>query len=99
MSRFLPLWFAVLALHELDVPETEIVCGRLLQMNLIDLFMQEHPELGLCFYDVHNDGSGVYYSSRLRPVVNMQPKHIGHLGGVGSNVWQFNADTHIPEVS
>lgn len=25
----------------------------------------------------------------------MQPKHIGHLGGVGSNVWQFNADTHI----
>jgi len=79
----------------IDVPETEIVCGRLLQMNPIDLFMQEHPELGLCFYDVHNDGSGVYYSSRLRPIVNFQPKHIGHLGGVGSNVWQFNADTHI----
>ena len=79
----------------IDVPETEIVCGQLLQMNPIDLFMQEHPELGLCFYDVHNDGSGVYYSSRLRPVVNMQPKHIGHLGGDGSNVWQFNADTHI----
>lgn len=79
----------------IDVPETEIVCGRLLQMSPVDLFMQEHPELGLCFYDVHNDGSGVYYSSRLRPVVNMQPKHIGHLGGFGSNVWQFNADTHI----
>ena len=79
----------------IDVPETEIVSGRLLQMNPIDLFMQEHPEIGLCFYDLHNDGSGVYYSSRLRPIVNMQPKHIGHLGGVGSNVWQFNADTHI----
>lgn len=79
----------------IDVPETEIVSGRLLQMNPIDLYMQSHPELGLCFYDVHNDGSGVYYSSRLRPVVNMQPKHIGHLGGAGSNVWQFNADTHI----
>ena len=79
----------------IDVPETEIVAGRLIQLNSIDLFMQEHPELGLCFYDVHNDGSGVYYSSRLRPIVNMQPKHIGHLGGVGSNVWQFNADTHI----
>jgi N,N-dimethylformamidase len=37
----------------------------------------------------------VFYSSRLRPIVNMQPKHIGHLGGVGSNLWQFNADTHI----
>lgn len=79
----------------IDVPETEIVSGRLLQMNPIDLYMQSHPQLGLCFYDVHNDGSGVYYSSRLRPVVNMQPKHIGHLGGSGSNVWQFNADTHI----
>ena len=79
----------------LDVPETEIVCGQLLQLNPIDLFQQTHPELGLCFYDLHNDGSGVYYSSRLRPIVNMQPKHIGHLGGAGSNVWQFNADTHI----
>ena len=79
----------------LDVPETEIVAGRLLQMNPIDLYMQEHPEIGLCFYDLHNDGSGVYYSSRLRPIVNMQPGHIGHLGGTGSNVWQFNADTHI----
>lgn len=79
----------------IDVPETEIVCGRLLQMNQMDLFMQSHPELGLCFYDLHNDGSGVYYSSRLRPIVNMQPKQFGHLGGAGSNVWQFNADTHI----
>ena len=79
----------------LDVPETEIVIGRLIQLNESDLFQQEHPELGLCFYDLHNDGSGVYYSSRLRPIVNMQPKIIGHLGGVGSNIWQFNADTHI----
>ena len=79
----------------IDVPETEIVAGRLLQMNPIDLYMQEHPEIGLCFYDLHNDGSGVFYSSRLRPIVNMQPGHIGHLGGSGSNVWQFNADTHI----
>ena len=79
----------------LDVPETEIVIGRLIQLNESDLFQQAHPELGLCFYDLHNDGSGVYYSSRLRPIVDMQPKFIGQLGGVGSNVWQFNADTHI----
>ena len=79
----------------LDVPEAEIVIGRLLEHKKHDLFMQEHPELGLCFYDVHNDGSGVFYSSRLRPVVDMQPKIIGALGGAGSNVWQFNADTHI----
>ena len=42
----------------IDVPETEIVTGRLIQMNPIDLFMQTHPEIGLCFYDLHNDGSG-----------------------------------------
>ncbi len=79
----------------LDVPETELVSGRLIQLSELDLFMNGHPELGLCFYDLHSDGSGVFYSSRLRPVVNMQPKFVGHLGGVGSNVWQFNADTHI----
>lgn len=79
----------------IDVPETEIVIGRLIQLQSTDLFQQENPELGLCFYDLHNDGSGVYYSSRLRPIINMQPKVIGALGGVGSNLWQFNADTHI----
>ena len=79
----------------IDVPETELVTGRLLELTEQDCFMQEHPELGLCFYDVHNDGSGVYYSSRLRPVINMQPKFVGKLGGFDSNVWQFNADTHI----
>lgn len=79
----------------LDVPETELVCGRLIEMTMADRFMQCHPELGLSFYDLHSDGSGVYYSSRLRPVVDMQPGWIGKLGGAGSNVWQFNADTHI----
>ena len=79
----------------LDVPETELVCGRLIELTEQDLFMQTHPELGLCFYDLHNDGSGVYYSSRLRPVMDLQPKFVGKLGGDGSNVWQFNADTHI----
>ena len=79
----------------IDVPETELVIGRLLELTEQDCFMLEHPELGLCFYDLHNDGSGVFYSSRLRPVIDMQPKFVGKLGGFGSNLWQFNADTHI----
>jgi len=78
-----------------EFSETEIVTGRLLQFNKNDLLLQEHPELGLCFYNIHNDGSANFYSSRLRPIINMQPKHIGQLGGIGSNLWQFNADTHI----
>ena len=79
----------------LDVPETELVCGRLVELSEQDLYMQTHPELGLCFYDLHSDGSGVHYSSRLRPVMDLQPKFVAKLGGAGSNVWQFNADTHI----
>ncbi len=41
--------------------------GRLLQFGHIDLYMYEHPELGGSLYDAHADGSGVCYSSRLRP--------------------------------
>ena len=79
----------------IDVPETETVCGRLIEVNDQDIFLQENPELGLSFYDVHNDGSPVFYSSKRRPIINFQPKVKGVLGGLGSNVWQFNADTHI----
>lgn len=79
----------------LDVAETELVCGRLVELTPLDLFAQTHPALGLSFYDVHNDGSPVYYSSRLRPVLDLQPGFVGKLGGAGSNVWQFNADTHL----
>lgn len=79
----------------IDVPDTELVCGRLIEINEQDVFLQEHPEVGLSFYDLHEDGSPVFYSSKKRPIINFQPKSIGKIGGVGSNVWQFNADTHI----
>lgn len=79
----------------IDVPETELVTNRLLEINDHDHFMQENPELGYSFYDVHNDDSGVYYSSRKRPIIDFQPKFVAKLGGKDSNVWQFNADTHI----
>lgn len=79
----------------LDVPGTEIGMGRLVEIDRHHAFLQEHPEFGFSFYETHADGSGVFHSSRLRPVVDMQPKVKGFLGGLGSNVWQFNADTHI----
>lgn len=41
----------------------------------IDQYMAEHRELGLSLYDVHSDGSGCVYSSRLRPILNMRPKY------------------------
>src|SRR5579859_4552713 len=41
----------------------------------VDQYMAEHRELGLSLYDVHSDGSGCSYSSRLRPILNMRPKY------------------------
>lgn len=79
----------------LDVPGTEVGMGRLVEIDPHHQFLQEHPELGFSFYEVHSDGSGVFYSSRNRPILDLQPGIKGFLGGLGSNVWQFNADTHI----
>jgi len=79
----------------LDVPGTEIGMGRLVEIDRHHAFLQEHQEMGFSFYEVHDDGSGVFYSSRNRPVLDIQPGIKGFLGGQGSNLWQFNADTHI----
>ncbi|PYR44755.1 MAG: N,N-dimethylformamidase [Acidobacteria bacterium] len=43
----------------------------------------------LSLYSRHSDGSGVCYSSRLRPITNMRPKI------ETNNPWQFMADTHL----
>ena len=64
--------------------------------NLWDYFLPEDhlalrlPLLGL--YDHHRDGSGVCYSSRLRPVVNMRPHY--QLALIHS-AHQFPADLHL----
>ncbi len=60
-----------------------------------DIFLAEHREYGGSLYDRHADNSGIYYSSRLRPILNMRPKYQSWLGGAGSALWQLNADTHI----
>jgi N,N-dimethylformamidase len=73
----------------------ELTMGRLLQFGHIDLYMYEHPELGGSLYDRHLDGSGVAYTSRLRPNLNGAPCYHSWLGGHGSALYQYNADTHI----
>jgi len=54
--------------------------------NPEDAFLLDHPEVGYSLYEYHADGSGVHFSSRLRPILNMKPKTIP---------WSFNADTNI----
>ncbi len=69
--------------------------GRLLTFGHADLYMYAHPELGGSLYDTHADGSGVCYSSRLRPNLNFSPRYHSWLGGHGSALYQYNADTHL----
>lgn len=75
--------------------EAERVIGRLLQFGHADIYMYENPEIGLSLYDLHLDGSGVCYSSRRRPVLNYTSQYHSWLGGHGSALWQYNADTHL----
>ena len=41
-----------------------------------DAWLNEHPEIQLSLYDMHADGSGVCYSSRLRPIPSLRPAFI-----------------------
>ena len=73
----------------------EILMNRMVHFGHSDLWMYDHPELGGSLYDTHADGSGVAYSSRLRPVLNFKAQYHSWLGGHGSAVYQYNADTHL----
>ena len=50
----------------------------------------------LSMYDRHSDGSGVTYSSRLRPIPNMRPGYRMPLLGLGEgHPYFFSADLHL----
>jgi N,N-dimethylformamidase len=69
-------------------PTAERAHGALLTLSPTDLFLMARRDLGLSTYDVHRDGSGCFYSSRLRPILNMRPKRV---------LWSFNADLHVTD--
>jgi N,N-dimethylformamidase len=60
--------------------------GRVLTLGPEELQIHMSRELGLSTYDTHSDGSGVRFSSRLRPVLNAGP---------GTDLWNYAADTHL----
>jgi N,N-dimethylformamidase len=54
-----------------------------------------HPEYGASTYNLHSDGSGICYSSRLRPILTMRPGFLTFFDKHGSGLRHFPADTHI----
>ncbi len=65
---------------------TELYQGRLAMLDAVDNLLLEYPDVGLSTYDRHSDGSGVAYSSRLRPATNIKPS---------GRHWNFNLDLFI----
>ena len=64
----------------------EIYHGRVTVMDAVDKMLLKHPEMGLSTYDRHSDGSGVFYSSRLRPAINIRPT---------GRMWNYCVDMFI----
>ena len=62
------------------------IFGAAKAKNPSDAYLMENPEVGYSLYEYHGDGSGVHFSSWLRPVLNLKPKTI---------MWSFNADTNL----
>ncbi len=72
----------------------ELLAGKVPIMQASDLYLNEHREYGLSTYSLHSDGSGVCYSSRLRPILNMRPKYRHWLS---PSLWQLNGDLHLTD--
>ncbi len=64
--------------------DTEKVSNGFTVVDRRDLLLMTRPDLGLSTYDCHSDGSGVAFSSRLRPIAELAP---------GNQLWSFTADT------
>jgi N,N-dimethylformamidase len=76
----------------LDAPLAQLMVARAPVMWEGNVVLSEHREFGLSTYDTHADGSGVAYSTRLRPILNMRP---GFRHWLSPSLWQFNADLHL----
>jgi len=72
--------------HGWDDPLSEICYGALIDLGPTEMFLDQRPDFGRSTYDIHADGSGSCFSSRLRPILNTRPQH---------RIWNFGADLHI----
>lgn len=72
----------------------QLLAGKVPVMSASDLYLNEHREYGLSTYSKHSDGTGVCYSSRLRPILNMRPKYRHWLS---PSLWQLNGDLHLTD--
>ena len=70
----------------------ELLVYRVPIMQQQNMFLSEHREYGGSIYDTHTDGSGICFSSRLRPILSIRPKYDHFLTQAP---WQYPADLHL----
>lgn len=75
-----------------DAQIAQPITGQTPIVSAVDIEMYQAREFGLSTYDTHVDGAGVCYSSYLRPIINMRPKH--RISSMGIP-WEFPADLSI----
>jgi N,N-dimethylformamidase len=76
----------------IETPAVELITGHPLVLYDWDYALAAHPEWGRSSYDHHSDGAGVCYTSYLRPVMGLRPRH----RMASTNIpWQFPADMSI----
>ena len=76
-----------------DAAGAELLIGHVPVLHRDDLELQRHYEFGHSCYETHSDGSGVFFSSRRRPIVNMRPRYRAWF--MADAFWQFPADLAI----
>ena len=55
----------------------------------------DHHDYAHSTYNFHTDGSGVHFSSRLRPLITFRPNYLTLFDHRGSGIRHFTPDTHI----
>jgi len=56
----------------------------------------DHPGFGLSTYNFHNDGSGICYTTRRRPILNMRPGYFSIANSfAASGLRHLPADLHL----
>lgn len=76
-----------------DSPRTQVWTQMVPTLDDFELFRNARRELGLSLYEVHSDGSPVFYSSWRRPLLTMRERVYDH----NAPVWQFTGDMQIVE--
>ena len=71
---------------KVDSQNSENLFESVLTLSEEELYLHIHRELGYSTYDTHADGSGVFHSSRLRPLLTVRP---------GLYTFNYVNDSHV----